>query len=168
MSPEPVQVIPEQGRKVLQLIGQALDLLHLPGQLEQGLGRELASLQLPQNLAELLGKPGQPRAGAEQLQFMALSGQQSPQHHQPAFLIEHFGRRQAQALEDEMGQALERENMQPRVPWNARLGQKLPLQLVGRLLGGDEQQRPPLRARLKRATHLSQTTKRLPAPSRPE
>ena len=56
-------------------------------------GRELVALEFAQDQAELLGETREPRAGAEQFQFIALFREQRAQDHEAAFLIEQFGRR---------------------------------------------------------------------------
>ena len=80
-------------------------------------GRELMLLQFAEQLAELLGKTGAARAGAKQFQFAFVPHQQGAQHHHAAFLGEQSRwHRDAERVEDEPREPLERKNIQPRVP----------------------------------------------------
>ena len=168
MRVKPVEVILEHRGQILELIRQAFAILHLLGELVKRFGSELVPLQFAQRQAQFLGESRESRAGAKQFQVIALPGQQPAQHHEAAFFVEHLQARRLKLIENEIRQALEGKDMQPRVAGKGRLCQQLPLQAVGCLLGCDQQQRQARRRRRECLAHFRQTTEGLAAARRPQ
>ena len=78
---KPVEIIAQQRGEIAQLPAESLDGLRPLGQIKEGFGRELMTLQFAQGLAEVLGEPGQAGARAEQLEPLAPACDEAAQHH---------------------------------------------------------------------------------------
>ena len=70
-----------------------------------------------------------------------MSCQQSAQNHDPAFGREDFRRRDSEFGQREPGEAVEGENIEPRVTGYVRIGEDLAFDLKGGLFWGEEYQR---------------------------
>ena len=62
---EPVEIIAQQQREVLELERQAGGVARVVRQFQQVVGREPLALEFAQGAAEFLRKTGEPRAGPE-------------------------------------------------------------------------------------------------------
>ena len=132
-------------------------------------GRELMLLQFAEQLAELLGKTGAARAGAKQFQFAFVPHQQGAQHHHAAFLGKQSRRhRDAERVEDEPREPLERKNVQPRVAGQGAVGEQLAFELKRGLFGREQDQRRAFRRCRQGGPDFRQTAKRLAAAGRTE
>jgi hypothetical protein len=138
---EPGDVFAEEGGEVVEFAREADGGWKLRRELSQCFGGLLVALEFAEHQAELLGKPGQAGAGAEQFEVVAFSGKESPQDHDAAFLVEHRGGRFAQLSKSEMSEPFEGKDAEAAVADYGVIGKELAFELVGGLFGGDEDER---------------------------
>ena len=160
---EPVEIITQERGEVVEFEWESAEFARVGREFQQRFGREEVSLEFAQGEAELPGEAGQPGAGAEQFQFFATPRQQRAQNHQPAFLVEHPGRRLTELLEDKTSEPLEGKNAQPRVALKRIVRKQLAFELKGGLLGREQNQRRAVRHLCQRGADLGQTAMRLAA-----
>ncbi len=120
-------------------------------------------VQFAQRLAQMLREAGQPRARAEQFEFVLFFGEQGTQHHEPPLLVHHLRRRLSELVENEGRQPFKRQDVQPRVARQRGVRQQLALQLVSRLLRRQQDQRRAVRRGHQRRADFPHAMKRLPA-----
>ena len=167
---EPVGVSLEQEREVVEFVLEFAAQIGAGGQRAEFGGRELMLLQFAEQLAELLGKTGAARAGAKQFQFAFVPQQQGAQHHHAAFLGKQSRRhRDAERVEDEPREPLERKNVQPRVALaDGAVGKQLAFELKRGLFGREQNQRRAFRRCRQSGADFRQTAKCLAAAGRTE
>src|SRR5204863_473021 len=112
---EPFQITFEEQREIMEFQRQSSSVVRFRREFAQVIGRKLIALQLVQNLAELLGKSSEPRAGAEQFQLVAFSPKQCAKDHQTAFLVQHFRQRLVELVKDKAREPFKGKNVQPRI-----------------------------------------------------
>src|SRR5262249_34861932 len=123
---------------------------------------------LPKDKTQLLRETGEPCARAEQFQRIPAFGDDCPQDHQPALLVDDFRRRQPQPLQYEMTQAIERKTTESRVSSERGFSEQLALELVSHLTRGEQDQGPAFRGSNQDIANLRQTTESLAAPRWPQ
>ncbi len=158
---EPGEVIAEEGGEVVQFETEAFDAADFLGELGEGIGGELVALEFAEDLAEVLGETIEAGAGAEKFEFVALLGEQTAQNHEAAFLIEHSRRGFLQLSEDELRETLEGKDVEARVAGDGGVGEKLALQLISGLLGGEEEQGRPVGRGGEGGANFGEAAKRL-------
>ena len=104
---EPIEIIAKQRGEIVQLETERLEAVQFGGEFGEGFGRELLALEFTQREAQMLGEPGEARAGAEEFELVALFLQQSAQDHEAAFLVKQSRRGFLQLLKNKKCQALE-------------------------------------------------------------
>ena len=147
----------------MQFKAEAFDGVNFLGELGEGFGGELVALEFAQGETEVLREAGEAGAGAEEFEFVALFGEQTAQDHEAAFLVEHSGSGFLQLGEDELREALEGKNVEAGVSGQGWVREQLALELVGGLLGRDEQQRRAFGGIGERVADFLEAAKRLAA-----
>ena len=105
------------------------------------------TLKLAEQEAELLGEAGEPCGRAEHFQLTLLLHEQSAQHHHAALFAKGFARGDAEIVQDETGESLERKDVQARVTVEIGMSEELAFELKRGLLGRKQQERRAVRRR---------------------
>ena len=158
---QPVQVVLQQAGEVFEFAPEGRARGGKRGQSAEAFGGQTAPLQLAQLDTEPAREARQARAGAEDLQFLPPPRQQRAQDHRASLFGQQRRSGPAQLFEDKIGQTLEGENLQAGVSGHRRIGQELPFQLEGGLLGRQQQERRAVRLRQKGLANFRQTLESL-------
>ena len=162
---QPVGVFFREQREVVELVAEFSSEFFIGGQRAEFRRAELVLLQFREQRSKFLRKTTTLGAAREQFQFFRVPVQQRAQDHQPPFAGQQFRRRDVQRFKNELREAVEGKDVQPREPGDFPTIEQLAFNLKRSLLGREEDERRAVRRGGERGADFGEAAEGLAAAS---